>query len=51
VSKVTKLGRLPVKIQPAVQYMVTQPGPVGQRWNFQLLLTPVLPKLVKGTVF
>lgn len=51
VGKVTKLGRLPVKIQPAVQYMVTQPGPVGQRWNFQLMLTPVLPKLVKGTLF
>jgi hypothetical protein len=51
VGKLVKLGRLPVKIQPAVQYMVTQPGPVGQRWNFQLMLTPVLPKLVKGTLF
>jgi hypothetical protein len=51
VGKVTKFGRLPVKIQPAVQYMVTQPGPVGQRWNFQLMLVPVLPKLIKGTLF
>ena len=51
VGKVTKFGRLPVKIAPAVQYMVSQPGPVGQRWNFQIQLTPVLPKLVKGTLF
>jgi len=51
VSKVTKIGRQRVKIQPAVQYMVTQPGPVGPRWNFQLMLTPVLPKLIKGTLF
>ena len=31
VGKVVKFGRLPVKIELAGQYMVTQPGPVGQR--------------------
>lgn len=31
--------------------MVTQPDPVGQRWNIQLPLTPVLPKLITGTLF
>ncbi len=51
VGKVVKFGRLPVKIGLAGQYMVTQPDPVGQRWNIQLLLTPVLPKLIKGTLF
>ena len=51
VGKVVKFGRLPVKISLAGQYMVTQPGPVGQRWNIQLQLTPVLPKLIKGTLF
>ena len=35
----------------AGQYMVTQPDPVGQRWNIQVQLTPVLPKLIKGTLF
>jgi hypothetical protein len=40
-----------VKIQLAGQYMVTQPGPVGQHWNVQVQLTPVLPKLIKGTLF
>jgi hypothetical protein len=31
--------------------MVTQPDPVRQRWNVQLTLTPVLPELIKGTLF
>lgn len=51
VGKVLKLGRLPVKVGLAGQYMVKQPDPVGQKWNIQILLTPVLPKLIKGTLF
>jgi hypothetical protein len=51
VSKVVKFGRLPVKIGLAGQYMVTQPDPVGQHWNVQIQLTPVLPKLIQGTLF
>lgn len=51
VGKVVKFGRLPVKIGVAAQYMVLQPDPVGQKWNVQLLLTPVLPKLIDGTLF
>ena len=31
--------------------MVTQPGPVGQKWNIQIEITPVLPKLIKETLF
>jgi hypothetical protein len=50
-GKVVKFGRLPVKIGLSAQYMVTQPDPVGQRWNVQVLLTPVLPKLIKETLF
>ena len=50
-GKVVKFGRLPVKVSLAGQYMVTQPDPVGQRWNIQIQLTPVLPKLIKGTLF
>jgi len=51
VGKVVKFGRLPVKISLAGQYMVTQPDPVGQKWNIQIQLTPVIPKLIKGTLF
>ena len=51
IGKVQKFGRLPVKLQLAAQYMVHQPDIGGQQWNIQLTLTPVLPKLYKGTVF
>ncbi len=51
VSKVTKIGKLPVKIGLAVQYMPIHPDVMGQVWNVQLQLTPVIPKLIQGTLF
>ena len=51
VGKVVKFGRLPVKLQLAVQYMPVRPDVFGQEWNVQIQITPVLPKLIKGTVF
>ena len=50
-GKVVKLGRVPVSIAIAVQYMPIRPDNVGQQWNFQLALTPVLPKLIKDPLF
>ena len=51
VGKVVKLGRLPVKIQLAGQYMPIHPLSAGQEWNIQLSLTPVIPKLIKERLF
>jgi hypothetical protein len=51
VSKVVKLGPLPVKIGLAGQYMVHHPEIGGQEWNIQLTFSPVLPKLIKGNLF
>jgi hypothetical protein len=50
-AKVFKLGKLPVKIGLAGQYMVHHPDNFGQEWNIQLSVTPVIPKLIKGTLF
>jgi hypothetical protein len=50
-GKVVKFGRLPVKIQLAVQYMPIHPRISGQEWNVQVQITPVIPKLVKGVLF
>jgi len=47
----SKLGRLPIKIQLAVQYMPVHPRISGQEWNVQVSVTPVIPKLVKGVLF
>jgi hypothetical protein len=50
-GKVVKFGRLPVKIQLAVQYIPVHPRISGQEWNVQVQITPVIPKLIKGTLF
>jgi len=50
-GKVVKLGRLPIKINLAVQYMPVHPRISGQEWNVQVEVTPVIPKLIKGVVF
>jgi hypothetical protein len=31
--------------------MPVHPSELGQEWNVQVVVTPVLPKLFKGTVF
>jgi hypothetical protein len=51
VGKVVKLGRLPVKIQLSLQYMPVHPRISGQEWNVQVLIAPVIPKLIKGALF
>jgi hypothetical protein len=50
-GKVVKFGRLPVKIQLAVQYIPVHPRISGQEWNVQVQITPVIPKLIKGVLF
>ena len=51
VAKVFKFGKLPVKIALAGQYMVHHPDTFGQKWNIQLNVVPVIPKLIKGNLF
>ena len=50
VSKVLKLGKLPVRTALAGQYMVHHPDTFGQKWNIQFMMVPVLPKLIKGNL-
>jgi hypothetical protein len=51
VSKVIKIGPLPVKLQIQGQYMPVHPDVFGQKWNLQFAITPVIPKLIKGNIF
>jgi len=48
IAKVVRLGKLPVRFALAGQWMPVQPDAYGQKWNLQLVVAPVLPKLVKG---
>jgi hypothetical protein len=50
ISRVTKIGPLPVKLQDQGQYMPVHPDIFGQKWNLQFAVTPVIPKLIKGEV-
>lgn len=50
VAKVVKLGKLPVRFALGFQWMVVQPERFGQKWNIQLLIAPVLPKLIRGNL-
>jgi len=51
VAKVVKLGPLPVRLAIAGQYMPVRPSDFGQEWNIQFVISPVIPKLFKGTIF
>jgi len=51
VSKVIKIGPLPVKLQIQGQYMPVHPNAFGQKWNLQFAVTPVIPKLITGSLF
>jgi hypothetical protein len=51
INKVVKLGKLPVKVGFAGQYMPVHPDSFGQHWNIQVSITPVIPKLIPGTLF
>jgi hypothetical protein len=51
ISKVMKFGKLPVKLGVAGQYMPVHPDTFGQQWNVQFTMTPVIPKLISGTLF
>ena len=50
VAKVIKLGRLPIRIAVQPQYMPVHPDAFGQKWNIQVIVAPVIPKLIKGNL-
>ncbi len=49
-SKVQKIGPVPVKFLVQGQYTPVSPSVFGQRWNIQVSITPVIPKLIKGNI-
>jgi hypothetical protein len=50
VAKVVKFGSPPVRLQLGGQYMVHHPDAGGQKWNIQVMVVPVIPKLIKGNL-
>jgi len=50
VAKVVKFGKLPVRFALAGQWMPVHPEEAGQKWNIQVVIAPVIPKLIKGNL-
>jgi hypothetical protein len=51
VGKLLHIGKLPVKVVGELDYAVVRPEDIGQRWLLRLVVTPVLPELVKRPLF
>jgi hypothetical protein len=51
VSKMVKMGGVPVKIQFNAEYSVVSPDEFGKRFEFRFVITPVIPGLVKNPIF
>ena len=50
ISKVQRIGPLPVRFAIQGQYMPVHPDVFGQKWNLQFIINPVIPKLIKGSL-
>lgn len=51
VGKTVRLGKLPVNFALEGQWMPAHPDTLSQRWNIQLVIKPVIPSLIPGTLF
>jgi hypothetical protein len=51
VGKTVKIGKVPVNFRIEGQWMAWHPDDFGQRWNIQLVIKPVIPSLIPGTLF
>jgi hypothetical protein len=51
VTKMTKIGKLPVKVQLGVEYAVVRPDDFGTEWMIKLNTIPVITSLQKKPFF
>jgi hypothetical protein len=51
VGRTIKFGQLPVNIKTGFEYSVVSPDDFGQRAQFRIQITPVIPSLIKNPIF
>ena len=51
VGRTIRVGRLPIQLSLEASYAVVHPDTFGERWNFRLIVKPVLPALVREPIF
>jgi len=50
-GKTIKIGKMPVNIKAGLEYSVVSPDAFGQRAQFRIQITPVIPSLIKNPIF
>jgi len=50
-GKTIKIGKTPVNIKAGFEYSVVSQDDFGQRAQFRLQITPVMPSLIKDPIF
>ena len=45
------LGRMPFRMSFETTHAVVHPRSFGERWNFRLILEPVVPALIRKPIF
>jgi hypothetical protein len=51
VGKTIRIGKMPFQMSFETSYAVVHPDTFGERWNFRLILKPVLPALIREPIF
>ncbi len=51
VGKMVKFGKQPAKVQVGVDYSPVYQDNYGERWKFKVMITPVIPALIKEALF
>ena len=51
VGKTFRVGKMPLQVIFETSYAVIHPDTFGERWNFRLLLKPVVPALIQEPIF
>jgi hypothetical protein len=51
VGKTFRIGKMPFQMAFEASYAVIHPDTFGERWNFRLILKPVVPALVRKPIF
>ena len=51
VGKTFRVGKMPLQVIFETSYAVVHPDTFGERWNFRLLLKPVVPALIQKPIF
>jgi len=51
VGKTVRVGKLPINVKVGGEYSVVSPDAFGQRFQFRVQITPVIPSLIANPIF